>query len=30
MVEDLSVPIKIANKLRKEGKNTEIYLNNKN
>ncbi len=29
MVEDLSVPIKIANKLRKEGKNTEIYLNNK-
>ncbi len=29
MVEDLSVPIKIANKLRKEEKNTEIYLNNK-
>ena len=29
MIEDLSVPIKIANKLRKKGINTEIYLNNK-
>ncbi len=29
MIEDLTVPIQIANKLRKEGTNTEIYLNNK-
>lgn len=29
MTEDLTVPIQIANKLRKEGTNTEIYLNNK-
>ena len=29
MVEDLSVPITIANKLRKNGIKTEIYLNNK-
>ena len=29
MIQDLSVPIKIANKLRKKGVNTEIYLNNK-
>ena len=29
MIEDLKVPIEIANKLRAEGINTEIYLNNK-
>ncbi len=29
MVEDLSVPIKVANTLRSNGVNTEIYLNNK-
>ena len=29
MVEDLSVPIKVANTLRSNGINTEIYLNNK-
>ena len=29
MIEDLKVPIEIANKLRSEGINTEIYLNNK-
>ena len=29
MVEDLSVPIKLARNLRNEGINTEIYLNNK-
>ena len=29
MVEDLSVPIKVATELRKSGINTEIYLNNK-
>ena len=29
MVEDLSVPIKVANVLRNNGINTEIYLNNK-
>ena len=29
MVEDLSVPISIANKLRNNGVKTEIYLNNK-
>ena len=29
MVEDLSVPIKLATKLRNEGINTEVYLNNK-
>lgn len=29
MVEDLSVPIKVATLLRKQGINTEIYLNNK-
>ncbi len=29
MVEDLSVPIKVANTLRGNGINTEIYLNNK-
>ena len=29
MVEDLSVPIKVANTLRSDGVNTEIYLNNK-
>ena len=29
MVEDLSIPIKIATKLRNNGVKTEIYLNNK-
>ena len=29
MVEDLSVPIKVANTLRSNGINTEVYLNNK-
>ena len=29
MVEDLTIPIKIANKLRTKGTNAEIYLNNK-
>ena len=29
MIEDLEIPIKLATKLRKEGINTEIYLNNK-
>lgn len=29
MVEDLSVPINLANKLRNNGIKTEIYLNNK-
>ncbi len=29
MVEDLSVPIKVANTLRSNGVNTEVYLNNK-
>ena len=29
MVEDLSIPINIANRLRKNGIKTEIYLNNK-
>ena len=29
MVEDLTIPIKIANKLRSKGTNAEIYLNNK-
>ena len=29
MVEDLTVPIKVANILRNNGINTEIYLNNK-
>ena len=29
MTEDLKVPIEIANKLRKQGINTEIYLNDK-
>lgn len=29
MVEDLSVPIKLATKLRNNGVKTEIYLNNK-
>ena len=29
MVEDLSVPIRVANKLRSNGINTEVYLNNK-
>ena len=29
MVEDLSIPINIANKLRNNGVKTEIYLNNK-
>ena len=29
MAEDLKVPIEIANKLRKQGINTEIYLNDK-
>ena len=29
MIEDLSVPIKIAKNLREEGINTEIFLNNK-
>lgn len=29
MVEDLSVPIKLATKLRNKGVKTEIYLNNK-
>jgi len=29
MVEDLKVPIEIATNLRKNGINTEIYLNNK-
>ena len=29
MVEDLSVPIKVATDLRKAGINTEIYLNDK-
>lgn len=29
MLEDLTVPIKIANKLREEGINTEIFLNDK-
>ena len=29
MVEDLTIPIKIANKLRAKGTNAEIYLNNK-
>ena len=29
MVEDLSLPIKVANTLRSNGVNTEIYLNNK-
>ena len=29
MSEDLKVPIEIANKLRKQGINTEIYLNDK-
>ena len=29
MIEDLSIPIKIANTLRNNGVNTEIYLNNK-
>ena len=29
MVEDLKMPIEIATNLRKNGINTEIYLNNK-
>ena len=29
MVDDLTIPIRIANKLRQEGTNTEVYLNNK-
>ena len=29
MIEDLSIPIKVANSLRENGINTEIYLNNK-
>ena len=29
MVEDLKLPIKVANTLRNNGVNTEIYLNNK-
>ena len=29
MIEDLSVPISLATKLRNNGINTEIYLNNK-
>lgn len=29
MIEDLSIPIKVANVLRNNGINTEIYLNNK-
>ena len=29
MVEDLTIPIKMANKLRAKGTNAEIYLNNK-
>ncbi len=29
MIEDLSIPIKIANTLRNNGVNTEIYLNNR-
>lgn len=29
MLEDMSIPIKIANELRKNGINTEIFLNNK-
>ena len=29
MIDDLSVPIKLATKLRNKGINTEIYLNNK-
>ena len=29
MVDDMEVPIKIASKLRNEGKKVEIYLNNK-
>ena len=29
MAEDLKVPIEIANTLRKQGINTEIYLNDK-
>ena len=29
MIEDLSVPIKLATKLRNNGVKTEIYLNNK-
>ncbi len=30
MLEDMSIPIRIANELRKNGINTEIFLNNKN
>ena len=29
MLEDMSIPIRIANELRKNGINTEIFLNNK-
>ena len=29
MVEDLGLPIKVANTLRSNGINTEVYLNNK-
>ena len=29
MVEDFSIPLKVANTLRNNGVNTEIYLNNK-